>query len=179
VDEIVVSTVIYLPPEDVYEFLVDFPRYARYSKHLTDVTRNGDGSPGTTYSLHFSWWKLTYTARSRVTEVDPPARIDWEIVKDIHAHGRWRIEPLDSPPAEAPSEAEAASRVFFEIRFDPDTVDDGAVNLPLFVSLDWVVDRVKPLVEKEAERIVERVVADIEGRSRPVELTFHERPDEI
>ena len=178
-DEIVVSTVIYLPPDEVYDFLIDFPRYARYSKHLTDVTQDGDGSPGTTYGLRFSWWKLTYLARSRGTEVDPPTRIDWRIVKDIDARGRWRVDPLDSVPADAPADADAACRVFFEIVFDPDTVDDGAVDLPMFVSLDWVIDRVKPLVKKEAERVVERIVADIEGRERPVELTFHERPDEI
>ena len=178
-DEIVVSTVVYLPPEGVYDFLIDFPRYARYSKHLKGVTQDGDGTPGTTYALRFSWWKLTYVARSQVTEVDPPTSIDWRIVKDIDARGRWRVVPLDEIPAGAPADVEAACRVFFEIEFDPDTVDDGAVDLPMFVSLDWVIDRVKPIVKKEAERIVERIVADIEGRDRPVELTLHERPEEI
>ena len=92
VDAVEVSTVIYLPPEEVYDFLVDFPGYANYSKYLTDVRRHGDGSPGTEYDLRFEWWKLAYTARSRVTGVSPPTRIDWEIVKDLSAHGFWHVE---------------------------------------------------------------------------------------
>jgi len=179
VDEIAVSTVVYLPPEDVYDFLVDFPRYANYSKHLTRVGQRGDGGPGTRYDLRFEWWKLTYTARSEVTAIDPPERIDWRLVKHIDATGRWRVEPLDDLPADAPGDADVACRVFLEIEFDPHTVDEGAISLPAFVSLGWVVSKVKPVVLEEAERIVERIVADIEGRERPVELVINERPDSV
>ncbi|ELZ84340.1 hypothetical protein C455_01517 [Haloferax larsenii JCM 13917] len=173
VDEIAVSTVVYLPPEEVYEFLVDFPRYANYSKHLTDVRQFGDGTPGTRYHLQFAWWKLTYTAESRVTDVDPPNRIDWTVTKDIHATGHWRIEELDDPPDDAPSDAATASRVFFEVEYDTQTVSAGDIDLPRFVSLGWVVDKVRPVLQKEAERIVERIVADLEGQPRRVELTVH------
>lgn len=179
VDEIVVSTVVYLPPRDVYEFLIDFPRYANYSKHLTDVTQDGDGSPGTEYGLELSWWKLTYTARSQVTGVDPPTRIDWRIVKDIDARGRWRVVELDELPADAPTDAETACRVFLEVVFDPESADEKALNLPRFVSLDWVIRKVKPVVVKEAERVVRRIVRDIEGRDRPVHLELREEPDSV
>ncbi|ELZ91517.1 hypothetical protein C440_14424 [Haloferax mucosum ATCC BAA-1512] len=172
-DEIAVSTVVYLPPEEVYDFLVDFPRYANYSKHLRDVRQFGDGSPGTKYDLHFSWWKLTYTAKSEVTDVTPPTRIDWSIIKDIDAVGRWRVESLDELPEHAPSDAETACRVFFEVEYDTQSVSAGDIDLPRFVSLGWVVEKVKPVLQKEAERIVERIVADIEGRPRRVELTIH------
>lgn len=178
-DEIVVSTVVYVPPEEVYDFLVDFPRYTNYSEHLKDVVARGDGGPGTRYDMRFAWWKLTYTARSEVTEVDPPNRIDWRIVKDIEAHGRWRVESLDDLPADAPADAETASRVFFEIRFDADSADPSAVDLPRFVSFDWVLDKLKPVVLKEAERIVERIVADLEGRRRDVQLTVRNKPDDV
>ncbi|MFB6129932.1 MAG: SRPBCC family protein [Salinigranum sp.] len=176
-DEIVVSTVVYLPPEDIYEFLVEFPRYAKYSKHLEGVTRDGDGSPGTVYGLRFAWWKLTYTARSEVTDLEPPTRIDWRLVKDVDSRGRWLIEPLPELPADAPEDAERACRVYFMAAFDPDSVDDRAIDLPTFVSLEWVVEKVKPIVQREAERVVERFVRDIEGRSRRVELTIHDDPD--
>ncbi|CQR50456.1 MULTISPECIES: type II toxin-antitoxin system RatA family toxin [Haloferax] len=175
-DEIAVSTVVYLPPEEIYEFLVDFPRYADYSKHLRDVRQSGDGSPGTRYGLSFSWWKLSYTAESKVTDVTPPTRIDWTITKDVHAVGRWRVEELDDLPAEAPSDADAACRVFFEVEYDPDSVSAGDIDLPRFVSLGWVIDKLRPVLQKEAERIVERIVADIEGRPRRVELTVHSKP---
>jgi len=176
VDEIVVSTVVYLPPDEVYEFLEDFPRYARYSEYLKNVHQRGDGGPGTRYDLRFAWWKLTYTARSEVTDVDPPWRIDWRIVKDLHAHGQWRVEELDSLPADAPADADVACRVTLGVEFDPQTARDGTLDLPRFVSFDFVVGKVKPILVKEAQRVVERIVADIEGRSREVELVVERRP---
>jgi hypothetical protein len=39
-----------------------------------------------------------------------------------------------------------------------------------------VVRKVKPVLVEEAERVVERIVADIEGRRRDVELVVHEAP---
>lgn len=178
-DEIAVSTVVYVPAEEVYEFLVDFPGYANYSEHLTDVEQRGDGSAGTRYLLRFAWWKLTYTAHSKVTNLDPPNRIDWRSVKDIDAVGQWRVEPLAEPPADAPADAETACRVHFEVAFNPDTAREGALDLPRFVSFEWVLGKVKPKVTREAERIVERVVADLEGSRRDVELTVRERPDTL
>ena len=175
-DRIHVSTVVCLPPEAVYDFLVDFPRYARYSKYLTGVTANGDGSPGTTYRLRFAWWKLSYTAHTEVTGSDPPTRLDWRVIEDIDARGDWRVEPLDSVPAGLPADADAACRVHLEVEFDSDSVGGGALDLPRFVSLDWVVRKVKPVLVEEAERVVERIVADIEGRRRGVELVVHEAP---
>jgi uncharacterized membrane protein len=176
VDAVEVSTVIYLPPGEVYDFLIDFPRYANYSKYLTRVSANGDGSPGTEYDLRFEWWKLTYTARSRVTSVDPPTRIEWEIVKDLSAHGHWRVEEV---PEAAPPDRETASRVWLHIEFDAGSVSKNAIDLPALVSLGWVVKKVKPLIESEAERIVSRIVADLEGKRREVELTIHDRPDTV
>ncbi|QCJ47797.1 MULTISPECIES: type II toxin-antitoxin system RatA family toxin [Haloprofundus] len=177
-DEIAVSTVVYLPPEEVYEFLVDFPRYANYSKYLTDVRADGDGSAGTEYALRFEWWKLTYTAHSEVTELAPPHRVEWRLTKTINAEGRWLVEPLDELPEDAPPDADTACRVVIEVEFDPDSAH-GALDLPMFVSFDRVIEKVKPLVVKEAERVVERVVADLEGRERSVTLEVRDRPDEL
>jgi len=168
-EAIAVSTVVYLPAEEVYEFLLDFPGYARYSEHLEQVRQFGDGSPGTRYELRFAWWKLTYTTRSEVTAVEEPERIDFRILKDIDATGHWAVEPIDLPP-DAPPDAEVASRVHFRVDYDPTSVSAGSIDLPRFVSLDWVIDRVKPIVVREAERIVERVVADLEGSRREVHL---------
>lgn len=175
-DEVELSTVVYLPPEEVYEFLIDFPRYANYSKYLTDVRQHGDGSPGTQYDLRLAWWKITHTARSEVTAVDPPHSIDWRLVKDIDAQGRWSIEEV---PEEAPEGYETASRIRLEVGFDPGSADGSAIDLPRLVSIGWVISKVKPLVLQEAERVVERVVADLEGESRPIELVVHQKPDSI
>jgi len=176
VERIEVSTVVYLSPEEVYEFLVDFPRYANYSEHLKRVERDGDGSPGTVYHITFSWWKLTYTAHTRVTDVDPPERIEWTVVEDLDAEGYWSIEPV---PEEARPEDEHACRVRLSIGFRPESADPTGLDLPRLVPLDRVIERLKPVVQREAEHIVERIVADLEGEARPVDLEVHTRPSGI
>jgi hypothetical protein len=176
VDSVEVSTLVYLPPEEVYDFLVDFPRYADYSEYLREVRRFGDGSAGTEYTLTFAWWKLSYTTRSRVTGLSPPDRIDWEIVKDIDATGAWLV---DYVPEEAPPDEEHATRVTFTVQFNPKSADKSALDLPALVSFGWVVDKVKPKIKEEAERVVRRIVADLEGEDRPVNVVIHEGPDAI
>lgn len=158
-DTVEVSTVVYLPPEEVYEFLLDFPGYARYSEYLTGVRQHGDGDPGTEYELDFAWWKLTYTARSRVIDVEPPNRIDWRIIKDIDAVGHWLVEPTEEGTA-----------VTLRVKYHPDSAEDDALSLPRFVSMDWVIEKVKPKVKSEAERVVRRIVRDLEGQNRDVVL---------
>ncbi|WP_255150497.1 SRPBCC family protein [Halorarius halobius] len=164
-DAVEVTTVVYLPREEVYEFLTDFPGYARYSKHLDGVDQYGDGSPGTEYALHFTWWKLSYTARSEVTATDKPARIDWRLTKDLKATGYWAIES-EVPP----DDRDVATRVRFRVEYHPDTANEDAISLPRFVSWDWLFEKLEPKVREEAERVVRRIVRDLEGEARPVEL---------
>ncbi|WP_115862589.1 type II toxin-antitoxin system RatA family toxin [Halorussus litoreus] len=189
-DSVELSTVVYVPPEEAYEFLLDFEGYARYSEYLDRVERHGEGEVGTEYDIHLQWWKLNYTVRSAVTDTDPPERIDWRIVEDLHAHGAWVVEDapeasVDEAPnaanddAETPDDAEAASRVRLVIQFDPNSASSDMLDLPALVSLGWVVDKVRPLVLKEAEKVVARIVEDLEGERREVNLTLHESPDEI
>ncbi|MFQ3283380.1 MAG: putative membrane protein [Natronomonas sp.] len=188
-DRVEVSTVVYLPAEDVYEFLLAFRRYANYSQYLESVRQFGDGGAGTEYALRFEWWKLHYTARSAVTGVDPPRRIDWRIIKDIDASGRWLIDPIEGAEGSVKQDAGGSSEedtggsaegdadrsspkteVTFIAEYAPGSADDGIVDLPRFVSLGWVVEKIKPKIREEAERIVRRVVADLEGEERDVEL---------
>ena len=174
-DELVVSTDVYVAPEEAYEFLLDFPRYERYTEYLDRVSRtHGDGGPGSRYAMRFAWWKLTYTARSEVTEVTPPTRIDWRVLKDIRAHGAWVIEPFEELSDDAPADATEGCRVTLEINFDADSADSSSVSLPPLVSFGWVLDKVKALVTEEAERVVRRAVEDLEGREREVHLDVRE-----
>jgi uncharacterized membrane protein len=176
VDRVELSTVIHVPPEEAYEFLVDFPGYADYSEHLRRVDRHGDGGPGTEYDIHLQWWKLNYALRTEVTDFDPYEYIGWRVVEDLRADGEWQVEPA---PDEAPPERETASRVHLVVKFDADTASSDMLDLPRLVSLDWVIDKIKPLVLKEAERVVARIVEDLEGQRREVELTLHESPDTV
>ncbi len=175
-DRVEVSTIVYLPPEKLYEFLVEFPRYTKYSDYLRGIERHGDGSPGTRYDITFAWWKLTYTARSEVTAVEPPTRIDWQLTKDIDAQGSWEIDPA---PEAKPDGEDHASRVRLVIEFAPESADEGALELPRFVSFDWLVGKVRAKVKAEAEAVVERIVRDLEGQRREVELEIHETPDSV
>jgi len=173
VDELVVSTEVYADPEEVYEFLLDFPGYARYSKYLEAVrTIEGDGGPGTRYALRFAWWKITYTAHSRVTGVEPPERIDWEITKDIDAGGCWRVTPVADADEGAGGDAPACE-VALEVEFDPGSASPDALDLPRLVSFDWVLKKAVPLIRSEAERVVQRAVRDLEGSTRTVDLDVY------
>ncbi|WP_418283128.1 SRPBCC family protein [Halorubrum sp. DTA98] len=207
-DELVVSTEVYADPADVYEFLLEFPRYGRYSEYLREVrTLAGDGGPGTRYALTFAWWKLTYTAHSEVTDVEPPVRIDWAITKDIDAGGCWRITPLgdgsedadgdggsgdgdehDAGSGESDTERDGTDedgtdgdgtddgptcRVALEVEFDPSSASSDALDLPRLVSFNWVLKKAIPLIRSEAERVVERAVADLEGRTREIDLDVY------
>ena len=187
------STKVYADPEEVYAFLLDFPGYANYSKYLREVrTVTGDGGPGTQYALTFAWWKISYTARSEVTGVDPPERIDWKITKDIDAGGCWRVTPPDGDEDEAAAEADADAdpdaadasddapcEVALEVEFDPGSASSDALDLPRLVSFDWVLKKAIPLIRDEAERVVERAVRDLEGSSRDVDLDVYVDSDRI
>ncbi|EMA60402.1 type II toxin-antitoxin system RatA family toxin [Halorubrum kocurii] len=172
-DELVVSTEVYADPEDVYAFLLDFPRYANYSEYLRGVrTLEGDGGPGTRYALTFAWWKITYTAHSLVTGVEPPERIDWEITKDIDAGGCWRVTPGESDGG-SDDAADRPCEVALEVEFDPGSASSAALDLPRLVSFDWVLKKAIPLIRGEAERVVERAVRDLEDSTRDVDLEVY------
>jgi hypothetical protein len=167
VQTIAVSTVVRLPPDDVFDFLLDFPGYAKYSKYLRYVTRHGEGGEGTEYDLHFRWWKLSYTARSRVTSIDPPHVIHWNVVKDFDAFGRWVVEHA---PDEVPDDAPGGSRVRLIVTYDATSVRGHHLDLPRLIPLEFVVDRAIDLIVEEGKRVVQRVVADLEGDRRPITL---------
>lgn len=160
-ESIAVSTEVRVPPADAYEFLLNFPGYADYSAYLESVDRTGGDSPAdASYELTFSWWKLTHTVRSRVTGVDAPNEIRWAVLGDLDASGRWVVDETD-----------AGSRVTLVVEYDASSADAGLLDLPALVSLDWVVGKATDVVVEEGERVVERVVADLEGERRPVELS--------
>jgi uncharacterized membrane protein len=163
VETLEVTTDVRVPPTEAYAFLEDFPGYARYSKHLESVRQHGDGGPGTEYDLTFSWWKLSHTIRSRVTDADEPNRLDWEVLGSLAAHGRWVVEETD-----------AGSRVSLVVHYDSGSAE-GVLDLPALASFDWVAERVVATVAEEGERVVERVVADLEGERRPVDLDVRTR----
>ena len=179
-DELVVSTEVYAEPEAVYEFLLDFPRYGRYSEYLRIVrTLAGDGGPGTRYALEFAWWKLSYTAHSEVTGVEAPERIDWRITKDIDASGCWRITPLAGDDDTGGDEDDPVCEVALEVEFDPGSASPDAIDLPRLVSFDWVLKKTMPLIKEEAKRVVQSAVADLEGSERPVDLDVYVDSDRI
>ena len=171
VDGLDASTVLYVPPEAVYDFIVDFSGYTDYSPHLDAVRQFGDGGPGTDYEIEVSWWRLSYVSHTRVTDTDPPSRIDWRTTEGLKARGYWGIEPVEPPPSR-----DHASRLRLRIQFDPDTL--GAVPLAGW-TLDRLFDRIKPLVVREAESIVAAMARDLEGESRDVALEVHRSPESV
>jgi ribosome-associated toxin RatA of RatAB toxin-antitoxin module len=173
VETVEASTLVYLSPEEVYDFLVDFRHFEDYSKYVTDISREGDGTLSE-YEITVSWWKIGYTARTGVTDVDPPDRIDWELVQSIDAHGYWRIEHV---PDEAPDDQPDATRVLLHAEFDPETVTAQSLDLPRLIPVSKIVDKVAPKTRAAARIIIGRILADLEGEKRSIDLTVHESPD--
>ena len=171
-DELAAHTTLHAPREDVFALLRDVEGYDEYTGYVDDVVRHGDGGPGTTYEVSLSWWRLSYTAEVLLTDVDPPARIEWRLVGGLDAAGTWTLEPVD---ADDPA-AETATDVTLTARYDPDSGDD-AVSLPPLVPWSAVLERLRPVVEREAGRIVEQVVADLEGEPRAARLEVQVRHD--
>lgn len=167
------STLVYLSPEEVYEFLVDFQQYEPYSEYVTNIDREGEADAGAVYDITASWWKITYTGRVKVTDVDPPTRIDWEVTKDVDASGYFELEHV---PEEAPEDKPDATRVRCHAAFDLESADEEAFNLPGFVPLDRIIDRVKPKLKTVAHVIIRRMIADLEGEKRDVPLNVHKTP---
>lgn len=167
-----VTTDVFVDRSTAFDFLVAFSEYADYSEYLESVRRHGDGSAGTEYDLTFAWWKVTYTARSRVTAVDRPDRIDWTLVSDVAARGHWAIETASEPTGDVdpPTPDAPVTQVRFVVEYDPESADADVLGLPALLSVDALVDRVTPLIREEATRVVERVVADLEGEPRAVDL---------
>ena len=161
-ETIEVSTTVQVPPSEAYAFLRDFEGYTDYSKYIKAVTTDGAGGEGTEYEIRFGWWKLSYGVRTAVVTDSPPDEIEWRVLTDIDAHGRWEIQADDA--------SEDASVVSLIVTYDPDSAKRAGIDIPALVSLDWVVDRVVGLIEEEGRRVVERVVADLEGDPRRVDL---------
>lgn len=172
-DTLEVRTTIHASQTEVYDFLCDFDSYAQYSDHISGVTQRGDGSVGTEYGITFSWWKITYTAWSKVIALTPHDTIEWELTKDISANGTWELEPTDVEGVED------ATQVVLTVQFDPDSASKNAISLPPLVSFSWVLDKVKPLILKEAKRVLARVIEDLEDSHRQPELTIVSRPTSV
>jgi hypothetical protein len=174
VDEFEASTVFHLPQREVYDLLFDFHRFQRHVDYLDTARVRGDGA-GARFRIVASWWRLSTTLRGRVTDVDPPERIDWTLTNDADATGHWSVEPApEVAPADGP-----ATRLRLVARLDGDSVDVSGYG-PRFgpsVSLDWVLGKIAPLAAREGERLLRNLVAELEGERRPVEIEVHTLPD--
>lgn len=171
-DELRVETSLHAPPTAVYALLRHVEGYGRYVEHVDGVTRHGDGGAGTSYEITLSWWRLSYTAWVLVTDLDPPGRIAWRVTDGLDAEGAWTLEPatVDDP------DVDQATNVALTARYDPDSGGD-AVSLPPLVPWSAVLDRLRPVVEREARHVLERVVADLEGEPRAASLSIEVRHD--
>ncbi|WP_267643610.1 SRPBCC family protein [Haloarchaeobius amylolyticus] len=177
-DAIELSTVVYVPKEEAFDFLLDFTNHEKYSEYVSDVTRRGEGV-GAQFDITLQWWKLEYTLSPRVTALDRPARIDWDVPRDVRAQGYWALEDLDPEADAAQADGGPATRVRLRIEFDRSASRLGRLRLPPMVSFDWVLDRLKPIALREAKVVFERAIADLEGERRDVDLEFHVRPTTV
>jgi uncharacterized membrane protein len=172
VDAIEARTTLYVAPDVIYEFIQGYEGVSDYSAHLDRVEQDGDGGPGTEYRITFSWWRLSWTSRTRVTEVDPPNRIAWRSVDAVRARGWWGMEP--TPEADLPEGRDVGTKLTLRIEFDPATMRGGSITR--LVPLGRLVERVTPVVRDQCEEVLARVAEDLEGERRSVEYTVVRAP---
>ncbi|MEF8842738.1 MAG: SRPBCC family protein [Haloarculaceae archaeon] len=172
-DAVEASTPLYVPPSEVYRYIQSFEGAVEFSDHVDRIEQSGDGGPGTDYYIGLSWWRLSWTSHSRVTEVDPPNRIDWRTVGDVRARGRWLMDALDG--ADLPEGREVGTELALRVEFDPGSVRGAGVTR--LVPVERLLRRVRPVVARECERLVAGAVVDLEGERRPIEYTVHRMPD--
>lgn len=178
-----VSTTVNVPPSEAYAFVLDFEGHDDYSEHVESVTRRGDGGEGTRFDIELSWWKLSYTFPTQVTGLDEPTRIGWRTPNGLHATGDWRFERVApggdegvAPEDAADGSREAADggveseRTRVTLRAEYDRSRSRLPSTPPLVSFDDVLGRLKPVVRREARRVFEHAVADLEGERRRVTL---------
>lgn len=166
-DEIQVTTVVYVSPEEAFEFLMDFQGYTAFTQYLEEVRIDGDGGVGTRYDFVLSWWKLSYTANSEVTAVEPPERIDWKLVGGLDAEGSWILEAV---PEEAPEDEETATRITFRAQYRIESVESAPIDIPRFLSTSALVKKVKPVALDEIGSVVQHIVEELEGESRSIDI---------
>jgi len=167
------ATDVHVPPERAYEFLLDFPNYPRYTDVLEEVRREGSGDVGTEYHFDVAWWRISRTVRSRVTGLEPPRRIEWRLLGDLAVQGRWRVDP---PAADGASDA--PTRVHLIAEYDPAGSRLAGIGGAALLSSSRVRRTLATRLRADAESLLERIVADLEGSPRPVDLEVLEWPEE-
>lgn len=174
-----VSTTVNVPASEAYAFVLDFEGHDHYSEHVEDVVRRGDGGEGTRFDIELSWWKLSYTFPTQVTGLDEPTRIGWRTPNGLHATGDWLFEPVAAGSdegvgaddgREAPDGGVPSERTRVTLRAEYDRSRSRLPSTPPLVSFDDVLGRLKPIVRREARRVFEHAVADLEGERRRVTL---------
>lgn len=181
-----VSTTVNVPPDEAYAFVLDFEGHDHYSEHVEDVVRRGDGGEGTRFDVELSWWKLSYTFPTQVTGLEESTRIGWRTPNGLHATGDWLFEPVAPgtdggvPPDDDADSTERdregieddlePERTRVTLRAEYDRSRSRLPSTPPLVSFDDVLGRLKPVVRREARRVFEHAVADLEGERRRVML---------
>ncbi|MFB6137463.1 MAG: type II toxin-antitoxin system RatA family toxin [Halobacteriaceae archaeon] len=173
---LVARTTVRAAPETAFPVLRAVEEYPRYAEHLDSVEvaddpiDRGDGPRDEApagYELRFAWWVLSYAVTTRVTAVDPPRHIAWTVTDGPDANGWWALSSLDD---DTPDGTDAATGVTLVVEYDPASVGADALDLPALVDPGPVLARAEGLLHAEGERVVERVVAAVEGEPRDVDL---------
>ena len=174
-DAIEASTHLYVPPKDVYEFIQGYEGASEYSPHLEGVEQEGDGGPGTHYDITLTWWKLSWTSRSRVTKAVPHERIEWRTTSDVRAKGYWTMVELDGE--QLPPGREVGTELGLRVEFDPTSIRGHSVTRVL--PLGRLLERVRPVVVRECESLLSGIANDLEGEHRDVAYTVHRMPTSL
>ena len=143
----------YASKQDVYDFLMDFKNYTKYSKYAKDTRLVHDGEQPE-WEIDFRWWMVKYTARSKVTDYRPPDYIKWRVIKDADVRGEWHLEELN----------EEQTRLQLDLRYDPRGASKA--NPLKYFPTDKLIRLAKPVVIRHVNNVLRNVTEELEGEPR-------------
>ena len=158
-------------PVVAYEYLLDFTNYAEYCRYVNGVDVDSDGSSaeaapptgaGTTYTIRLGWWRISVDLRAEVSQVEHPRTIQWRVLSDVDAHGRWEVHPPDS--------ADGPVGLRFVASYDSAALERTNLDLPRFVPMARVIDKLMPLMMETGCDVLEQIVWDLEATRRSVNV---------
>ncbi|MFB6283077.1 MAG: SRPBCC family protein [Halobacteria archaeon] len=143
----------YASKEDVYDFLMDFKNYTKYSKYAKNTRLVVDGE-NPEWEIDFRWWLVKYTAKSKVTDYRKPDFIEWRVVKDADVRGEWHLEEI----------GDEHTRLQLDLRYDPKGASKA--NPLWYFPTDKLIKLAKPVVLRHVNNVLRNVTKELEGEPR-------------
>lgn len=166
VDGFTLEVTFNAPIQTVFDSLTDFDQFEDY----TDAARIAVRGEGVGTRCYINLQKRVldiparYTVRTRLTELDKPNHVAWEVTQDLDVWGGYELDAVD--------DGKTKVTLFFNIDTDASNLD--ALPAPPGASPRDMVEMVLPTFMSESSGVLEGLTEHIEGSPREPDVTVTE-----